>query len=186
MPEADIFVFDNNSSDSTARESSGGRSQYPTSGAEGKGNVVRRMFADVEADVYIMVDGDDTYDAKSSPNLVEKLLDENLDMVVGCRVEMGMEETYRFGHKLGNKLFTGTVRCIFGGGFSDMFSGYRVFSRRYVKSFPAHTSGFEIETELTIHALELRMPCAEIKTPYGRGQKVRAASFLRIRMVFVL
>lgn len=166
LPQADIFVFDNDSSDSTAQIAAQAGASIERVKLKGKGNVVRRMFADVEADVYVMVDGDATYDAQSSPNFIEKLLDENLDMVVGCRVEIGSKETYRFGHKFGNKLFASAVQYIFGGKFSDIFSGYRVFSRRYVKSFPAHTSGFEIETELTVHALELRMPYAEINTSY--------------------
>jgi len=165
--QADIFVFDNNSTDDTIEKAFAAGAIIERVGLQGKGNVVRRMFADIEADVYIMVDGDDTYDAPSSVNFVNILLEQKLDMVVGCRVEKSSGNAYRLGHKLGNKLFTSTVQYIFGGKFSDMFSGYRAFSRRYVKSFPAHTSGFEIETELTVHALELRMPCAEIKTPYG-------------------
>jgi hypothetical protein len=128
---------------------------------------VRRMFADVEADVYIITDGDTTYDARSATRLINKLLDEGLDMVVGCRVDQGESSHYRKGHRWGNRLLTGSVRHLFGGQFTDMLSGYRAFSRRYVKSFPALTTGFEIETELTVHALELRMPYGEIDTPYG-------------------
>jgi hypothetical protein len=135
----------------------------------GKGNVVRRAFADVEADVYVMVDGDDTYDAKAVPALVARLLDEELDMVVGARVEEAEKNpaVYRPGHRLGNRLLTGALVLLFGSGFDDLLSGYRVFSRRYVKSFPAHASGFEIETELAVHALQLRMPVAEMSTVYG-------------------
>ncbi|HEY0210804.1 glycosyl transferase, partial [Acerihabitans sp.] len=131
----------------------------------GKGNVVRRMFADIEADIYVMVDGDATYDAASCPLLINKLMDEHLDMVVGAR-QHSEKEAYRPGHTLGNKVLTGCVQTIFGGDFTDMLSGYRVFSRRYVKSFPAMAKGFEIETELTVHALELRVPYAEVVTPY--------------------
>ena len=133
---------------------------------QGKGNVVRRMFADVEADVYLMADGDGTYDACAALQMVDRLLGDGLDMVVGRRqpVEAG---TYRPGHAFGNRLLTRTVAWIFGEGFTDMLSGYRAFSRRYVKSFPAISEGFEIETELTIHALTLRSPYAEIETRYG-------------------
>ena len=131
---------------------------------QGKGNVVRRMFADVEADIYLMTDGDCTYDVSVARKLVNKLIAENLDMVVGCRVDKGESENYRRGHRFGNQLLTGSVRRIFGGQFTDMLSGYRVFSRRFVKSFPALARGFEIETELTVHALELRLPCGEVET----------------------
>lgn len=133
---------------------------------QGKGNVIRRMFADIDADVYILVDGDATYDPKSARGMIEKLLEEQLDMVVGTR-RHEEKEAYRFGHTWGNKLLTNCVKRIFGGNFTDMLSGYRVFSKRYVKSFPAMAVGFETETELTVHALELRMPYAEVETPYG-------------------
>jgi hypothetical protein len=132
---------------------------------QGKGNVVRRMFSDVEADVYVLVDGDNTYDASSSPAMIARLVDEQLDMVNGARQEQ-VQAAYRPGHRFGNALLTGMVALIFGDRFSDLLSGYRVFSRRYVKSFPALSIGFEIETELTVHALELRMPVAEVPTPY--------------------
>ena len=132
----------------------------------GKGNVVRRMFADIDADIYILADGDATYHAPSAPMLVETLCEGGYDMVVGTRVHED-QEAYRSGHQFGNKMLTGVAQRIFGGSFSDMLSGYRVFSRRFVKSFPALAQGFEIETELTVHALELRMPCAERSTPYG-------------------
>ena len=167
LPEADIHVFDNNSTDRTAEIARQAGARVAHVALKGKGNVVRRMFADVEADIYLMTDGDCTYDVSVARQLVEKLLAENLDMVVGCRVDAGESENYRRGHRFGNRLLTGSVRRIFGGEFSDMLSGYRVFSRRFVKSFPALARGFEIETELTVHALELRMPCGEVETAYG-------------------
>ncbi|WP_445288519.1 glycosyltransferase [Variovorax atrisoli] len=169
MPCIDIYVFDNMSSDKTADIARAAGAQVRTVTLRGKGNVVRRMFADTEADVYVMVDGDGTYDASSVCRMVDKLLDEGLDMVVGCR-ETSAEEAhaaYRRGHQWGNKMLTGSVKGIFGGDFNDMLSGYRVFSRRYAKSFPALSRGFETETELTVHALELRMPYGELMTPYG-------------------
>lgn len=167
LPEAVIHVFDNNSTDRTTEVSRAAGARVSHVALQGKGNVVRRMFADVEADIYLMTDGDCTYDVSVARSLVEKLLDENLDMVVGCRVDRGEAENYRRGHRLGNQMLTGSVRRIFGGQFTDMLSGYRVFSRRFVKSFPALARGFEIETELTVHALELRMPCGEVETKYG-------------------
>lgn len=165
LPGADIYVFDNNSSDNTlqiAREAGAHVREVPH---QGKGNVIRRMFADIEADVYIMVDGDDTYDSSVAPQLVEKLIANGLDMVVGARVSTE-QEAYRFGHRFGNLLLTRCVALLFGRTFTDMLSGYRVFSRRYVKSFAAHSAGFETETELTVHALDLRMPVAEVATDY--------------------
>jgi len=167
LPEAAIYVFDNNSSDRTAEIARSAGASVVHVALKGKGNVVRRMFADVEADIYLMTDGDCTYDVSVARQLAEKLLAENLDMVVGCRVDKGEAENYRRGHRLGNRLLTGSVRRIFGGEFTDMLSGYRVFSRRFVKSFPALARGFEIETELTVHALELRMPWGEVDTAYG-------------------
>lgn len=167
LPEAVIYVFDNNSTDRTAEIARSAGASVVHVALQGKGNVVRRMFADVEADIYLMTDGDCTYDVGVARQLAEKLLAENLDMVVGCRVDQGESANYRRGHRLGNRLLTGSVRRIFGGGFTDMLSGYRVFSRRFVKSFPALARGFEIETELTVHALELRMPCGEVDTVYG-------------------
>lgn len=137
--------------------------------AQGKGSVVRRMFADIEADAYVMVDGDDTYDASAAPQLVTRLLDEGLDMLVGSRVteeQAACRFGHRFGNRFGNRLLTGCLAAVFGRTFKDILSGYRVFSRRYVKSFAAHSTGFEIETELTVHALELRMPVAEVETVY--------------------
>lgn len=166
LPEADIFVFDNRSTDDTARLAAAAGAKVRAVSLPGKGNVVRRMFADVEADVYVMADGDGTYDAEAVVVLVDKLLAEGLDMVVGSRVSTEAE-TYRAGHRFGNVLLTRAVGFLFGNTFTDMLSGYRVFSRRYVKSFPADASGFEIETELAVHALESRMPVAEIATRYG-------------------
>ncbi len=167
LPAAIIYVFDNNSTDRTAEVARAAGARVAHVDRKGKGNVVRRMFADVEADIYLMADGDATYDVSAAPQLVDKLLENNLDMVVGCRVDRGQSENYRAGHRFGNRMLTGSVRRIFGGQFTDMLSGYRAFSRRFVKSFPALTGGFEIETELTVHALELRMPCGEIETAYG-------------------
>jgi len=165
LPQAAVYVFDNNSSDDTAAEARRAGAIVRHVGLRGKGNVVRRMFADVDADVYVMADGDDTYDASAAPGLVEKLLAEGLDMVVGRRVT---EETaaYRSGHRTGNVMLTMTAAAVFGNAFDDLLSGYRVFSRRFAKSFPAHSAGFEIETELAVHALGMRMPVAEVATVY--------------------
>ncbi|GGY08123.1 glycosyl transferase [Pseudoduganella dura] len=165
LPQAVVYVFDNNSTDDTIRIAREAGAVVRAVPLQGKGNVIRRMFADVEADVYVMVDGDDTYDASVAQQLIDKLLDDGLDMVVGKRVAEE-QEAYRFGHRFGNRLLTGCVATVFGNTFSDMLSGYRVFSRRYVKSFAAHAAGFETETELTVHALELRMPVAEVDTVY--------------------
>jgi glycosyltransferase involved in cell wall biosynthesis len=168
MPELKIYVFDNNSTDNTDCVARDEGVEVIRVLMQGKGSVVRRMFADVEADVYVMVDGDATYDAASVSFLVDKLLDDHLDMVVACRKtqEKALGMAYRRGHQWGNRVLTKSVKKIFGGEFSDMLSGYRAFSRRFVKSFPAISSGFEIETELTVHALELNMPYGEIPTPY--------------------
>jgi len=165
LPEAEIHVFDNNSSDDTAAVARAAGAVVTHVALRGKGNVVRRMFADVDADVYVLVDGDATYDASVAPALVDRLVDEQLDMVNASRVS-DQVAAYRAGHRLGNKLISGAVARIFGNRFRDILSGYRVFSRRFVKSFPALASGFEIETELTVHALGLRMPIAEIDTRY--------------------
>ena len=167
LPDATVFVFDNNSKDDTSRVAREAGAEVRFVALPGKGNVVRRMFADVDADVYLMVDGDATYDAASASKMVDRLIDENLDMVVGCRTEQSTDnENYRPGHRMGNKLLTGSVQKMFGGNFTDMLSGYRAFSRRYAKSFTADSKGFETETELTVHALEMRMPFAEVMTPY--------------------
>lgn len=169
MPELAVYVFDNCSNDNTAQIARAEGALVVSVSLPGKGNVVRRMFADIEADVYVMVDGDATYDAASVRGLVDKLLDEHLDMVVGCRQTETADagSAYRRGHQWGNRVLTQSVVNIFGGDFTDMLSGYRAFTRRYVKSFPALSQGFETETELTVHALELRMPQGELLTPYG-------------------
>ncbi|MDM0039090.1 glycosyltransferase family 2 protein [Variovorax sp. J22G21] len=167
LPEAEIHVFDNNSSDDTAAVAAAAGAHVTHVALRGKGNVARRMFADVDADVYVMVDGDATYDLGEVHRMVDMLVAGNLDMVVGARVDDERDaQTYRRGHRFGNRLLTGAVANLFGGGFTDMLSGYRVFSRRYAKSFPALARGFEIETELTVHALELRMPYAELPCRY--------------------
>jgi hypothetical protein len=165
LPGAAVHVYDNNSTDRTAEAARTAGAVVRIATRQGKGHVVRRMFSDVDADVYVLVDGDSTYDAPSAPTMIARMLDERLDMVVAARMEEG-EGAYRRGHRLGNRVLTGTVRRMFGAPFTDMLSGYRVFSRRFVKSFPVLSGGFEIETELTVHALELDMPVAEMQTPY--------------------
>ena len=166
LPGADIYVYDNNSRDRTRELAKQSGAIVRREPQQGKGSVVRRMFSDIEADVYILVDGDATYHAPSAPEMIELLARENLDMVVGSRVHDD-PQAYRSGHRFGNAILTGFVSYLFGKSFSDILSGYRVFSRRFVKSFPALSRGFEIETELTVHALELKLPVAEIETPYG-------------------
>ena len=165
LPQAQVYVFDNNSTDNSGQIARAAGAIVRNVPAQGKGSVVRRMFSDIEADAYVMVDGDDTYDAGVAPQLVEKLFDEGLDMVVGSRISTE-QAAYRFGHRAGNSLLTNFVSFVFGRTFTDILSGYRIFSRRYVKSFAAHSTGFEIETELTVHALELKMPVAEVETIY--------------------
>jgi glycosyltransferase involved in cell wall biosynthesis len=167
LPESTIYVYDNNSSDRTAEAAGEAGAVVRTERRQGKGNVVRRMFSDVEADVYLLVDGDGTYDAASAPSLMYKLLSERLDMVVGARRDAGTDGLYRRGHRFGNRLFTRSVTMLFGRDFTDILSGYRCFSRRFVKSFPALSEGFDIETELAVHSLNLVLPSAEIATPYG-------------------
>ena len=166
LPQAAIYVYDNNSVDRTVELARAAGAIVRNEKMQGKGNVVRRMFADVDADVYIMADGDLTYDPKAAPAMVAMLLAEQLDMVVGTR-QHEAADAYRGGHVLGNRLFTGLLAKLFGRSFTDIFSGYRVFSRRFVKSFPVLTAGFEIETEISVHALELKMPVGEIETAYG-------------------
>jgi glycosyltransferase involved in cell wall biosynthesis len=166
LPQAMIHVFDNNSRDKTVQVASEAGAIVHRVTAQGKGHVVRRMFADVEADIYVLVDGDDTYDPKSAGKMIDALISRQLDMVVGTRIS-DQKTAYRPGHRFGNAMLTGMVAMIFGQAFTDILSGYRVFSRRFVKSFPAISSGFEIETELTVHALQLIMPCGEVETPYG-------------------
>lgn len=165
LPNAAVFVFDNNSTDDTADAARSAGAQVYRETRQGKGFVVRRMFADVDADIYVLVDGDATYDAPSVRAMIGKLVEERLDMVVGSRRHK-YETAYRPGHRMGNRLFTGFVGTVFGSTFTDILSGYRVLSRRFVKSFPLMSRGFEIEMELTIHALELGLPSAEIETPY--------------------
>jgi glycosyltransferase involved in cell wall biosynthesis len=165
LPGARVVVFDNNSTDDTVALAAKAGAETRHVHQQGKGHVVRRMFADVEADVYLLVDGDATYDAASAPAMIDRLLDDGLDMVVACRRDSEIA-AYRRGHRFGNHMLTEFVAHVFGRAFTDILSGYRVFSRRFVKSFPALATGFEIETELTVHALELRMPIGEIETPY--------------------
>ena len=166
LPDATVYVYDNNSRDRTKEVAALAGAVVRTEPQQGKGRVVRRMFADIEADVYIMADGDLTYDPEAAPEMVRMLLEEQLDMIVGTRKHEAVE-AYRGGHVLGNKLFTSLLSGLFGRTFTDIFSGYRTFSRRFVKSFPILSSGFEIETEMSVHALELRMPVGEVETRYG-------------------
>lgn len=180
LPEAVIYVYDNNSRDRTAEVARAAGALVRRETLQGKGNVIRRSFADVDADIYVLVDGDDTYDATAAPEMVALLRREGLDMVNGARVTQ-IEAAYRPGHRLGNRVLTGMVRTVFGDRVSDMLSGYRVFSRRFVKSFPALAGGFETETEFTVHALDLRMPVGEVKTAYkdrppGSTSKLRTYS----------
>jgi glycosyltransferase involved in cell wall biosynthesis len=177
LPNASIFVYDNGSTDRTIEIAKAAGAVVRKEPLKGKGNVMRRMFADVEADIYVLVDGDDTYDARSAPILIEELIANNLDMVNGARAE-DSQLAYRAGHRFGNRLLTGLVAWFFGARFTDMLSGYRVMSRRFIKSFPALASGFEIETELTVHALQLNLPIAEVTTPY-RERPPASASKLR-------
>jgi glycosyltransferase involved in cell wall biosynthesis len=166
LPDATIYVYDNNSRDRTAEVAAEAGAVVRTERQQGKGHVVMRMFADIDADVYVMADGDLTYDPSSAPRMVDLLLAEQLDMVVGTRRHTE-KDAYRGGHVLGNRLFTSLLSGLFGRSFSDIFSGYRVFSRRFVKSFPVISSGFEVETEISVHALELKMPVGEVETAYA-------------------
>jgi len=177
LPEALIFVYDNGSTDDTVREARSAGAIVRIEPLRGKGNVMRRMFADVEADIYVLVDGDNTYHAPSVRTLIDQLVSDSLDMVNGAREEQH-ESAYRAGHRFGNRMLTGLVAWFFGARFKDMLSGYRVMSRRFVKSFPALADGFEIETELTVHALQLRLPIAERLTPY-RERPPSSSSKLR-------
>ena len=177
LPTALIYVYDNGSTDGTADIARGNGAIVRTEPLLGKGNVVRRMFADVEADIYVMVDGDGTYDAAAAPELIERLVRDGLDMVNCARVPAA-DGVYRPGHRFGNRILTGLVARVFGERLKDMLSGYRVMSRRFVKTFPALSTGFEIETEITVHALELRAPIAEVSAPYferplGSASKLR-------------
>jgi glycosyltransferase involved in cell wall biosynthesis len=165
LPSARIYVYDNNSSDRTVALAREAGAEVRSERRQGKGHVVRRMFADVDADIYVLVDGDATYDAPSAPRMIDVLLAEHLDMVVGLRADQS-EAAYRPGHRTGNWMLTSFLSSVFGQAFKYILSGYRVFSRRFVKSFPVLSDGFEIETELTVHALELALPIAEVETPY--------------------
>ena len=166
LPGARIYVYDNNSADNTAEQAARAGATVVQSRRQGKGNVVRHMFADIDADVYLMADGDGTYDASVAPDLVAKLVDERLDMVVGTRRDVTLDAG-RAGHAFGNRIFNWTYQSLFGSDFTDIFSGYRVFTRRFAKSFPAQSPGFEIETEMSVHASLLRLPVAEVPTEYG-------------------
>ena len=165
LPSARIFVYDNNSSDRTVAVARDAGAEVRRERRQGKGHVVRRMFADIDADIYVLVDGDATYDAASAPRMIDALVSDRLDMVVGFRVDQ-VETAYRRGHRAGNWMLTGFLSSVFGQAFKDILSGYRVLSRRFVKSFPVLSDGFEIETELSVHALELALPVTEIETPY--------------------
>lgn len=179
LPQAEIFVYDNNSTDRTVEVARAAGARIGRESLKGKGNVVRRMFADIDADAYVLVDGDDTYDPASAPAMINLLLEQMLDMVTGTRITE-IRAAYRPGHRAGNVLLTGIVTRIFGNRITDMLSGYRVFSRRFVKSFPVLSAGFEIETEFTIHALELRMPLGELDTPYrdrGEGSTSKLSTY---------
>ncbi|HXO71854.1 MAG TPA: glycosyltransferase family 2 protein [Bradyrhizobium sp.] len=165
LPSAEIYVYDNNSSDRTKAIAVEAGAQVRSERRQGKGHVVRRMFADIDADIYVLVDGDATYDAASAPRMIERLVADHLDMVVGLRVDQA-EAAYRRGHRAGNWMLTRFLSSVFRQEFKDILSGYRVFSRRFVKTFPVLSDGFEIETELSVHALELALPVAEIETPY--------------------
>jgi hypothetical protein len=165
LPEATVYVYDNNSTDHTILEARAAGAVVRRERLQGKGHVVRRMFADIDADVYVLVDGDDTYDASAAPGMLRMLIERQLDMVSAARFGNG-RQAYRPGHRLGNVLLSALVTGAFGGGITDLLSGYRVFSRRFVKSFPALSSGFETETEFTVHALALHMPVQEVRATY--------------------
>jgi glycosyltransferase involved in cell wall biosynthesis len=166
IPSALVYVYNNASTDGTVEIATKAGAIVRTEPNKGKGNVMRRMFSDIEADIYIIVDGDDTYEASKCLEMVNKLIDSNLDMVIASRKTENSEGEYRWGHVFGNRMLTRSVSLIFGHGFTDMLSGYRVMSHRFVKSFPIASKGFEIETEITIHALQIGASCAEIETLY--------------------
>jgi glycosyltransferase involved in cell wall biosynthesis len=192
LPGAAVWVFDNNSTDATAAKAEAAGARVRVAPLKGKGNVVRRMFSDIDADVYVLVDGDGTYDAAAAPMMVRRLVGEGLDMVSAAR-RSTEAEAFRAGHRFGNRALSGVVRMVFGRQFEDMLTGYRAFSRRFVKSFPAHSSGFEIETELTVHTLQMRLPAAEVEAAYGarpEGSESKLSTFrdgLRIlRMISLM
>jgi Glycosyl transferase family 2 len=171
LPEARVYVYDNDSTDKTAETAMTAGAIVRRESRRGKGNVVCRMFADIDADVYVMADGDGTYHAGSAPRMVRLLVEEGLDMVVGCRVAPQGSGAYPRGHMVGNRMFNRVLKMLFGARFTDVFSGYRVLSRRFVKSFPVRFTGFEIETELTAHTVEIGLPYAEVDTPYGAREE---------------
>ncbi len=177
LPQATIYVYDNNSADGTEAAARAAGAVVRRETLQGKGHVVRRMFADVEADIYVLVDGDDTYDASAAPEMLRRMREDGLDMVIGTRITE-IEAAYRPGHRLGNRVLTGMVAAIFGNRVTDMLSGYRAFSRRFAKTFPALATGFETETEFTVHALELRMAIGEVATRY-RDRPAGSVSKLR-------
>ncbi len=170
LPGARIFVYDNNSTDETAEQAARAGATVVPSRRQGKGNVVRQMFSDIDADIYLMADGDGTYDASVAPDLIDMLVHDRLDMVVGTRRDVKLDAG-RKGHAFGNRLFNKAYRAVFGKDFTDIFSGYRAFTRRFAKSFPAESPGFEIETEMSVHASILRLPVAEIECDYGRREE---------------
>jgi glycosyltransferase involved in cell wall biosynthesis len=180
LPGATVYVYDNNSTDRTREVAAAAGAVVRSESQPGKGSVVRRMFADIEADAYVLVDGDGTYDAAAAPEMVRRLLEERLDMVTAIRVDESVG-AYRPGHRFGNLMLTGMVRLVFGDRITDMLSGYRTFSRRFVKSFPALAHGFETETEFTVHALELHLPVGELPTPYRERPAGSASKLHTIR-----
>ncbi|MDH4439350.1 MAG: glycosyltransferase [Rhizobium sp.] len=179
LPEARIFVYDNNSTDGTALTAMLAGATVVRERRQGKGHVVRRMFCDIDADIYIMADGDGTYSPADAEELIRTLITERVDMVVGTRRGVH-DDAGRNGHAFGNRLFNGLYRLLFGNDFTDILSGYRAFSRRYVKSFPAISGGFEIETEMSVHASRLRLPVTELELDYGRrpiGSQSKLSTF---------
>ena len=176
LPDGIVYVYDNGSTDATVERARDAGAVVRAEPATGKGTVVRRMFADVDADIYVMADGDGTYDPAEAPLLVKRLVEDDLDMLVGCRVG----PSGRLGHALGNQVFNRLFRWLFAAGFSDILSGYRALSRRFVKSFPAVSTGFEIETEMSVHASQLHLPAAEIDVTYQarpEGSKSKLRTF---------
>lgn len=166
LPDAIIYVYDNNSTDGTTEVAKQAGAVVRLAPYQGKGNVVRQMFADIDADIYVLIDGDGTYDAPSAPKMVDALVEGSLDMVVGIRESVNPTDAYRRGHQFGNRLFNSILSTLFESPFTDIFSGFRVFSRRFAKSFPALSSGFEIETEFSLHSIEMKLPIKEMETPY--------------------
>jgi glycosyltransferase involved in cell wall biosynthesis len=183
LPTAAVYVYDNRSTDDTAKRAAEAGAVVRHEPWPGKGNVVRRMFADVEADVFLMADGDGTYDAKVAPAMIARLLSEHADMVVGTRRNV-YSDAHRKGHGFGNRLFNTIYRRLIGPDFTDIFSGYRAFSRRFVKSFPAVSSGFEVETEMSVHASQMRMPIVEVATDYGARSEGSTSKLRTFRDAF--